>query len=950
MFEKLASVLHAEISEDEAMRHAHEINRLEWRYSYKNYHKSARYCAEALRKIGLADVEIIPHPADGVTTYMDCIMPMAWDVEDARLEIVHPGGGSTILADWKENPFCVAQWSAGTGPRGAEAEVVTEEEMWAGANVRGRIVLNATDHHPRQIKKAVAERGGVGVVSDWTERYLDTPDGIYWNNEWSQGAGGWYGGLKADEESPIWCISITPRTGARLRLLMKSQRLAVRLRAVIRTRLYKGALPTVTGIIPGASRKRQEILLIAHLYEPMPSDDATGAATILETLRAIQSLVKKGRIAPPQRSIRAVFMQEMHGLTAYLATHPQVRARAVAALNLDGLADPQKIGQPVTVCVNPDVQASFTDPLFRAVAVHCMAEYAPSLAWQVNPRSSDDNFICDPTIGIPINWFAGGSGKYHHNSIGDWSIVSPEILHVAMTVCGTFTYFVSTAGRNEATWLASRIVAGARSRMDKGVECLPAVGPSGNGPDTGKLLEDARHRLDYLQYVETKRLSSLKALLRRSDKKSSGYLAKLADEIAAASHEAMARTRSRVKALWPTSRKPAKPSRAELFWQIENVELLAQNMTPKRKTMGPMVNYHRIPQPLREKVASNTNNLALMWTDGRRNLLEISRMVANEADGGQVNLRGLLRFYRALARYGYLDIRYAVTLTKADIKKALRHAGLRKNDILMMHSSLSHCGPIRGGAETVIEAVMEILSPGGTLLMPTFYDNAVIGVAECGVTYKYPPDPPHVPAPWDPDKSPAYTGAVPNAFWPRKDVLRSGQPTHSVAAWGKYAEEFVRGHGPGAACCGREGPWGKMVDYDGKILHFGCRGITFFHALEDWADLGYMPTADVLMQQGDEAVTVKSAHYPEGCRGTYGGWPNKVTRKIDELKIKFQRVPLGFSDLKLVRAREFYRLLGAVEKEPDLFLCDREGCKFCTWARKQIAKKRKRRITRRVEQ
>ena len=946
MFEKLAGIIHAELSADEALSHAREINRLERRYSYKNYHKSARYCAKALRKIGLADVEIVQHPADGVTTYMDCVMPMAWDVEEARLEIVRPGGASTVLADWKDNPFCIAQWSVGTGPRGADAEVITEEEMWAGADIRGKIVLNATDHHPRKIKKPVAERGGIGVVSDWTEHYLDTPDGIYWNNEWSQSAGGWYGGLKEDEESPIWCISITPRTGAYLRRQMKTQRLAVRLRAVIRTRLYKGTLPTVTGIIPGASKKREEILLIAHLYEPMPNDNATGAAGVLEIVRAIQALVRKGKIARPHTTIRVIFSLEMYGLAAYLATHPEVRSRAIAALNLDSISsDSRKSGKGISICVNPDAQASFTDPLFKAVAGHCLTQHAPVLGWRVEGGAADDSFIVDPTIGVPTNRFYPPVGKYHHNSIEDWSIVSPQTLHVAMTICGTFAYFVSTAGRDEADWLTARVVADARSRMNKAVEDLLAGGRTKKAPHIGRLLEGVRQRLDYLEYIETKRLAGLKTLLRGSGRNSSRYLAQLAAEIPAASREAMTTAESRVKALRPKFSKRPEPAGQEL----SNEELLAQNMTPRRKTMGPMVNYHRIPQPLREKVAANSNASALMWTDGKRNLLEISRMVAQEQNGGQVNLRGLLRFYRALAKYGYLDIRYAMTLSKADFKRALRRVGVRKNNVVLLHSALSHCGPIRGGADTVITALMEVLSPGGTLIMPTFYDNAVIGTTECGATYKYPPDPPHVPEPWNPAKSPAYTGALPNAFWPRKDVLRSSQPTHSVAAWGKYAEEFVRGHGPGAACFGRDGPYGKMVDYDAKFLHMACNAFSFLHALEDWADLGYMPTADVLMQQGDKVVTVKSVHYPEGCRGTNFGLPNKASPKTRGLKIKLRRVPFGFSDLRLVRAREFYRLFDVLQKQPDLLLCDREGCKFCTWARKQIARKRKRRGSRVAE-
>ena len=939
VFEALAAIVRDEVSPDRALRHAREIHRFEGRYSYRYFQRSAKYCASALREMGVGDVEVIEHPADGVTTYMDCVMPMAWDVRGARLEIAEPAGAEpSVLADWRASPFCVAQWSVGTRPGGVEAEVVTAEQMRGGADVRGKIVLNSTLHHPRRIKKEVADRGGIGVVSDWTENYSDTPDGIYWNNEWSQGVGGWYGGQREDMESAIWCMSITPRTGMRLRGMMASARKPVRLRATIKARLYKGVLPTVTGIIPGTSGTRQEVLLLAHLYEPMPHDNAVGAAALLEIVRAIQALVRDGTIPRSRRTIRVIFNQEMHGLSAYLATHPRVRSAAIAALNLDGVAcDPRTTGMPISVCTNPEPQASFTDPLFRAIAGHCFERYAPAVAWKITTGGSDDNFISDPSIGIPSNRLFTPEGRYHHSSTNDWSIISPEILHLSMTVCGAFTHFVSTAGPKEGTWLADRITAEARSRMDQAVEELFAAAASEKTPDVGLLLEGARRRLEYAETVETNRLAGLKGLDARGDATLAEHVSDMAGEIAEAGRQVMTRARRRAKTLKPAHPKPARAV-------ASNEELLARNMTPTRKTMGPMVNYHRIPRSLRDKVAANASDPSLWWIDGRRNVLEIARMMNQGDDPPASLLRRLLAFFRALDKAGYVDVDCAKTLDGAQVKAALRRIGVKEGDVVLMHSSLSHSGPIAGGADAVIEAMMATLGPTGTLVVPTNYDNAVIGVTDCGDPYRYPPEPPHVPAPWDPDESPAYTGAIPNRLWPRSDVIRSTHPTHSVAAWGKLAEEFVEGHGPDTPCCGPAGPYRKMVDYNGKFLFFACslNSATFLHALEDWADLGYMPAADVLMKRGGEVVTVKSLHYPEGCRSFYRGPPNKVTRKLDELKVPIRRVRLGFSDLQLIRARDLHRLLGVLEDEPDLMLCDREGCRFCTWARQRIAENRKR--------
>jgi len=309
MFKKMANLLYSDLSTDAALAHAKKINDIERYFSYARFRQSAKYCADVLRDLGLLQIETIGHPADGTTTYMDCVMPMAWDVKQARLEITSPSDAKPkVLADWQQNPFPVAMRSPPTKPGGDEAQVVLEEDMIAGANVRGKIVLNSTSHHPNKIKKEVAARGGIGVVSDWNESFQDTPNGVYWNNEWTQTGSGWYGGMSEDiRQSNIWCLSLSPEVGLSLRNLLAENNEPVRLRATIDSRLYKGTIKTVTGVIPGTRKNSDEVLILCHLYEPMPSDNAAGAGATLEVLKTLQAAISKRQLPPPQRTIRVVF-------------------------------------------------------------------------------------------------------------------------------------------------------------------------------------------------------------------------------------------------------------------------------------------------------------------------------------------------------------------------------------------------------------------------------------------------------------------------------------------------------------------------------------------------------------------------------------------------------------------------------------------------------------------
>ena len=49
----------------------------------------------------------------------------------------------------------------------------------------------------------------------------------------------------------------------------------------------------------------------------------------------------------------------------------------------------------------------------------------------------------------------------------------------------------------------------------------------------------------------------------------------------------------------------------------------------------------------------------------------------------------------------------------------LKRVGLQKNDVVMVHASLKSMGYICGGAQTVIEALIEVVGEEGTIMMPT---------------------------------------------------------------------------------------------------------------------------------------------------------------------------------------------------------------------------------------
>ena len=134
---------------------------------------------------------------------------------------------------------------------------------------------------------------------------------------------------------------------------------------------------------------------------------------------------------------------------------------------------------------------------------------------------------------------------------------------------------------------------------------------------------------------------------------------------------------------------------------------------------------------------------------------------------------------------------------KKDISKALEAVGVQPGQTIMVHTSLGALGFVCGGAQVVIEALLEAVGKDGTLMMPTQSWKNLDPTT--GVHWQEPEEWWQIirdnwPA-YDKAITPTNTmGAVAEMFrrWP--GALRSDHPARSVAALGKHAEYLTEGH------------------------------------------------------------------------------------------------------------------------------------------------------------
>lgn len=147
-----------------------------------------------------------------------------------------------------------------------------------------------------------------------------------------------------------------------------------------------------------------------------------------------------------------------------------------------------------------------------------------------------------------------------------------------------------------------------------------------------------------------------------------------------------------------------------------------------------------------------------------------------------------------------------------------------------MHSSYKSIGSVDGGPEVVLDALVEVLGPQGTLMVPTHTYNFCYWMVE----------------PYDSHLTASRVGLLTELVRKRPRAVRSRHPTHSVAAIGAYADYLVENHIHGSPL-GMNSPWDRLRLAGGDVLMLGT-GLdtcTILHLAECLAEVPYLDTTFV---------------------------------------------------------------------------------------------------------
>ena len=162
-------------------------------------------------------------------------------------------------------------------------------------------------------------------------------------------------------------------------------------------------------------------------------------------------------------------------------------------------------------------------------------------------------------------------------------------------------------------------------------------------------------------------------------------------------------------------------------------------------------------------------------------------------------------------------------LSKDELVQQLRHLGVKRGMTLEVHASLKSLGFVIGGAQSVVDALLECVGPEGTLVMsaqnsnntePVFWENPPI---ERSLFQKIR------------DNAPATVAHGSDMFWMgevgrnlamRNEAVFSGHPNCAFAAIGRKANKLMESH-PLDFALGDDSPLGRMYDDDCQVLLIG---------------------------------------------------------------------------------------------------------------------------------
>ena len=869
-----------DIDSKRVMRRVEKLTALELPQTFAAYHQAAEYAKNMLEADGFEHVQYLEFPADGKSVYLDRIMPLAWNASIGKLTVMNPPRSlkEPVVADYQRHAFHLIKGSVSTPAEGLISRIITEQQLITGENATGALVICEPLSRPGEVLTAALDLGAIGIITDNMVGRYDLPDGLPWVNGLSE-TKCWH--VQAEDRDFI-AFTVSPKIGDQLRNMASQGNIKVKVQSD--GKRFADTFPTVTALLPG--KRKEEIWLLAHMFEPLAGDNCAGVVASIEILRLIRELTAKGVLPELDFSIRVVFSMEAYGFSAF-AEHQggYLGDKVIGAINLDTI--PDNAQETFYMRYAATGSAFFGNYLLETLINECSgAENLVALHAFEAGSYSDDTFMSDPSVGIPTVWPRGArDGKWHHNSGLTTAIIEKEILAASIAFIGLYTASLSSLCTQDVDLF-----------INKAYPCaLKYIKKAKDKAQLAHLLEIQSNWLNNFKRVKSS--STLDAVINK--------LQAAADKISQTLPEAQA---------------------------SENKYLsYAENFVFKRLKRGLLRDLADLNKDIRLSI-SGVNDFVVVNMDGEKNLRELIELARLEQGVvyTEKQVRKTINSMCLMAEHGYFAMECSCAIDQQQILVALKALGVADGDLLLVHSSTASCGYIAGGSDTIISAIADASGNNGTVLYPTFTPRgAIYYEGRTGKSKSYRPQD-------FGDLSQISVGNIPKRFLElNKNAPRSKHFTHSWAGTGPLASACLEAHKADDSPCSQNSPMGVATKHKGKILYFGC-GLapsTFLHHLEDVMQLTYLQDALVNVKMPDGKIkSVLIPKAPPGCRDFYSKDVEncKFFTEAKKRGLEIKKQALGLGMLHLIDCQQLFDIgCKIIADDPNILLCDNDECAFC---------------------
>lgn len=328
---------------------------------------ATQHIIKQLEHYGLDEIDVLEFAADGETLYGTQKSRPVWDVREAELWEVRDEGGVTVrvrkLGDWDSVPLTLAQDSLSGDVTTTLVDIGSgsRDEDYIGRDLKGKLVL--TSSQPGEVvERAVGEFGAAGIIS-----YAPNQKSAWWKEDdrlvrW--------GHLDSFPKTRSFGFMISLGEARALQQRLEAGE-AILFHAKVDASHERGKYRFATAAITGSDKSGEEIHFTCHLDHPRPgaNDNASGCVSILEVARTLNTLIKKGILPRPSRTIRFLWPAEIEGSIMYLSQYDDP-SRIKANIHMDMVG-----GGPVTKSVFRISGGPYSVPSFISDLGHEIGQF-----------------------------------------------------------------------------------------------------------------------------------------------------------------------------------------------------------------------------------------------------------------------------------------------------------------------------------------------------------------------------------------------------------------------------------------------------------------------------------------------------------------------------------------------------------------------------------------------